>query len=200
MNVHSFAAKAFTVSGRHIGLLAVSLLLLSCTRLPEGIQPVTGFKIERYLGTWYEIARLDHSFEKGLDNVSANYTLREDGGIDVINRGYAAKDKAWSEARGKAYFVDDRDKGHLKVSFFGPFYSAYVIFELDKADYRYAFVSGYNRDYLWLLAREPVVDKGVIEGFLDRAKALGFNTGEIILVDQTRSARLIESQAPTLMK
>jgi apolipoprotein D and lipocalin family protein len=187
MNADSFFPEAFT-RGRFVCLLSVALVLVSCTRLPNGIQPVAGFEVERYLGTWYEIARLDHPFERGLDSVTANYTLRKDGGIDVINRGYASEDKEWKEAQGKAYFVDDRDKGHLKVSFFGPFYSSYVIFELDMADYGYAFVSGYNRDYLWLLARKPDVDKTVIERFLDRANSLGFNTDEIIFVDQKRSA------------
>jgi apolipoprotein D and lipocalin family protein len=161
--------------------------LVGCTQLPQGVQPVDGFEIDRYLGTWYEIARLDHPFEKGLDNVTANYALRKDGGIDVINRGYSAKDKEWNEAQGKAYFVDDRDKGHLKVSFFGPFYSSYVIFELDKADYQYAFVSGYNRDYLWLLARQPDVDKAVIERFIDHSRLLGFATDKIIFVAQGQS-------------
>jgi apolipoprotein D and lipocalin family protein len=184
MNANGFVLKAFHALGRHIGLLAVSLSLLSCTRLPEGIQPVAGFEIERYLGTWYEIARLDHPFERGLDNVTANYTLRKDGGIDVVNKGYSTEDKEWKEAQGKAYFVDDRDKGHLKVSFFGPFYSAYVIFELDKADYRYAFVSGYNRDFLWLLARTPEVDKTVIEHFLDHSRSLGFATEAILFISQ----------------
>jgi apolipoprotein D and lipocalin family protein len=170
-------------------LLAVSLMLTGCTQLPQGVQPVDGFEIDRYLGAWYEIARLDHRFERGLDNVTANYVLRKDGSIDVINKGYSTEDKRWKEAQGKAYFVDDRDKGHLKVSFFGPFYSPYIIFELDKTDYQYAFISGYNRDYLWLLARTPEVDKAIIQRFLDHTKSLGFNTDEIIFVDQKRPAK-----------
>ncbi|MEW8056965.1 MAG: lipocalin family protein [Candidatus Thiodiazotropha sp.] len=167
--------------------MAVCLVLASCTQLPRGIQPISGFEIDRYLGTWYEIARLDHRFEKGLNNVTANYALRKDGGIDVINRGYSTKDKQWKEAQGKAFFVGDKQKGHLQVSFFGPFYSSYVIFELDREDYQYAFVSGYNRDYLWLLARKPNIGKKIIKRFLDHAKLFGFDTDEIIFVDHSHS-------------
>ncbi|MBW9267830.1 MAG: lipocalin family protein [Candidatus Thiodiazotropha sp. (ex. Lucinisca nassula)] len=182
-----FCVAVSDISRRIVYLLAVCLVLASCTQLPRGIQPISGFEIDRYLGTWYEIARLDHRFEKGLNNVTANYTLRNDGGINVINRGYAPKDQAWKEAQGKAYFVDDNQKGHLQVSFFGPFYSSYVIFELDKDDYQYAFVSGYNRDYLWLLARKPGIDRKIIKRFLDHSRSLGFDTNEIIFVDHSHS-------------
>ncbi|MES9848389.1 MAG: lipocalin family protein, partial [Candidatus Thiodiazotropha sp.] len=91
------------------------------------------------------------------------------------------------EAQGKAFFVGDKQKGHLQVSFFGPFYSSYVIFELDKDDYQYAFVSGYNRDYLWLLARKPGIDRKIIKRFLDHSRSLGFDTNEIIFVDHSHS-------------
>ncbi|MET0109064.1 MAG: lipocalin family protein [Candidatus Thiodiazotropha sp.] len=182
-----FCIEVSDISRRVVYLLAVCLVLASCTQLPRGIQPISGFEIDRYLGTWYEIARLDHRFEKGLNNVTANYTLRKDGGIDVINRGYSTKDKQWKEAQGKAFFVGDKQKGHLQVSFFGPFYSSYVIFELDREDYQYAFVSGYNRDYLWLLARKPNIGKKIIKRFLDHAKLFGFDTDEIIFVDHSHS-------------
>jgi apolipoprotein D and lipocalin family protein len=167
-------------------LLVVSLTLAGCTQLPEGIEPVEGLEINRYLGKWYEIARLDNRFEKGLNNVTAQYTLRSDGGIEVINSGYSARNNEWTSAQGKAYFAGEKGKGHLKVSFFGPFYSSYVIFELDKTGYQYAFVCGYNRNYLWLLARQPRIHKGVIEHFLDKAKSLGFAADEIIFVAQDR--------------
>ncbi|MES9970342.1 MAG: lipocalin family protein [Candidatus Thiodiazotropha sp.] len=165
-------------------------MLSGCTQLPQGVAPIEGFEIDRYLGTWYEIARLDHPFERGLDKVTATYALRKDGGIDVVNRGYSAKDKRWKEAQGKAYFVDEKNQGHLKVSFFGPFYSSYVIFELDKTNYQYAFVSGYNHNYLWLLAREPRVDKETIQRFLDLSRSLGFATEDILLVSQDRADTL----------
>ncbi|ANQ19343.1 lipocalin family protein [Vibrio natriegens] len=171
--------------------LIKSLLLLSvavlfgCTSKPEGIEPIQNFELKPYLGKWFEIARLDHSFERGLSNVTAEYELREDGGVTVINRGYSQEEQSWKQAEGKAYFVDEPSTGHLKVSFFGPFYSSYIIFELGE-DYDYAFISGYNRDYLWLLSRQPQVDSATLERFKQVARDKGFAVGELILVDQTQ--------------
>ena len=165
--------------------LIVGLIgLASCTSLPEDIEPVTGFESDRYLGTWYEIARLDHSFERGLTNVRAEYSRKDDGSIKVINRGFNTEEGQWEEADGRAVFVEDQNTGHLKVSFFGPFYASYVVFELDKADYSYAYVTGYNRDYLWFLSRTPEVSEEAIAAFRDRATAEGFNLDELILVGQ----------------
>lgn len=172
---------------RALLVLLLGNALASCTGTPEGVEPVSGFELERYLGKWYEIARLDHSFERGLEQISAEYSLREDGGVRVINRGYSLKDGGWREAEGKAYFVRNPDEGYLKVSFFGPFYGAYVVFGLDKENYEYSFVTGPNRSYLWLLSRSPVVSPEVLELFVERAKALGFATDELIFVDQGRS-------------
>ena len=166
-----------------LGLLASAAMLAGCTGLPEGVRPVGEFDLERYLGKWHEIARLDHSFERGLSRVTAEYSLREDGGVRVVNRGFDREAGAWDEAVGKAYFVEDEDTGYLKVSFFGPFYGSYVVFELDP-DYRHAFISGPNRDYLWLLARTPTVDEAVLERFRARATELGFDLSELILVEQ----------------
>ncbi len=163
--------------------LALVILLAGCTGLPPGVTPVTGFQAERYLGTWYEIARLDHSFERGMSRVTAQYTQRGDGGIDVLNRGYVDADKAWKEARGKAYFVEGPDKGYLKVSFFGPFYGAYGVFELDQQDYRYAMVSGPDTSYLWLLARNPTLDTTTRDRLVARAATLGFDTTQLIFVE-----------------
>ena len=112
-------------------LLLLTALLAGCVGRPDGVEPVSGFDIDRYLGTWYEIARLDHSFERGLSRVTANYSPRADGGVRVVNRGFDAAAGEWREAEGKAYFVEDPDLGYLKVSFFGPFYGAYVVFRLD---------------------------------------------------------------------
>ena len=166
-------------------LILGTLMLGACTGLPEGIEPVRQFNPDRYLGKWYEIARLDHSFERGLSRVTAEYSARDDGGIRVINRGYDAEKGTWKEAEGKAYFVRGRDEGYLKVSFFGPFYGAYVVFGLDQEDYATSFVSGPDRSYLWLLSRTPTVAPPVLERFVDQAKALGFATDELIMVDQT---------------
>ena len=165
-----------------VGLIAVA----GCTGLPEDIEPVTGFESDRYLGTWYEIARLDHSFERGLTNVRAEYSRNEDGSIKVINRGYNAKEGKWEEADGRAVFVEDEKTGHLKVSFFGPFYASYVVFELDKEASSHAYVTGYNRDYLWFLSRTPEVSEKAIEAFKDRARAEGFDLEELIVVEQEK--------------
>lgn len=161
----------------------IVFFLTGCTGTPEGITPVKGFDKDRYLGTWYEIARLDHSFEKGLSKVSAQYTLRDDGGIKVVNRGYSAEDEEWQNAEGKAFFVDDPDTGHLKVSFFGPFYASYVVFELDKTNYDYAFVTGYNKDYLWLLARSPDISEELKQRFLTTVKNNNYDLNELIWVE-----------------
>jgi apolipoprotein D and lipocalin family protein len=164
--------------------LLLSLALTGCVGIPEGVQPVQGFELDRYLGKWYEIARLDHSFERGLSQVTAEYSLRNDGGVRVVNRGYSVVDGEWQEAEGKAYFVEGADSGYLKVSFFGPFYGSYIVFELDAEDYQYAFVSGPDKSYLWLLARAPTVSDGLKDRFLERAAALGFQTDELIFVNQ----------------
>jgi len=169
--------------------LALALLLglaAACVRVPDGIEPVTEFELERYFGTWYEIARLDHRFERGLDNVSARYEPAADGSIKVINRGYARDKGEWDEAIGTARRAGAPDEGYLKVSFFGPFYAAYVIFELEREDYRYAFVTSSNRSCLWLLSRTPTVSNAVLEAFRTRARELRFELDDLIIVDQSR--------------
>jgi len=161
------------------------LFLVGCTGLPDGIRPVTGFELPRYLGTWYEVARLDHSFERGLSQVTAEYSLNSDGSVRVLNRGYSAEKGAWKEAQGRARFVDADNVGHLKVSFFGPFYGAYVIYELDHGDYQYAFVTSYKRDFLWFLSRTQEVDPALRSRFLLQAAELGFDVEALIWVDQS---------------
>lgn len=170
---------------RRLLLTLLPLLLAGCVAVPDGLQPVSGFLPERYLGRWYEIARLDHGFERGMSRVTAEYRKRSDGGLDVINRGYLADSKTWKEASGKAYFVESPDIGYLKVSFFGPFYGSYVVFELDRQDYRYALVAGPDRSYLWLLARSPTLDAATRERLVARAAALGFDTSKLIFVDHS---------------
>lgn len=169
---------------RAASLLLLLLALASCTGIPKGATPVTGFELDRYLGQWYEIARLDHRFERGLSHVSAEYSLRDDGDVRVVNRGYDARRGEWREAVGRARFVESPDIGRLKVSFFGPFYGGYNILVLDPG-YRYALVSGPNHDYLWILARTPTLAPATIAGLLETASALGFDTGALIWPDQT---------------
>jgi apolipoprotein D and lipocalin family protein len=160
----------------------LTLLLTGCLSIPENIKPIDDFNIERYLGKWYEIVRLDHSFEQGLTSVSAEYSLRSDGGLRVMNRGYSQKDNKWKEIEGKGYSVHRKDQGFLKVSFFGPFYGSYVIFDLDRENYSYALVSGPNKSYLWLLARSPRMNDDFKKRLVDKAAALGFDTKKMIYV------------------
>ena len=159
-----------------------TLFLSACMGMPEKVQPVDNFELQRFLGTWYEIARLDHSFERGLSQVTAQYTLQNDGVVEVKNRGFKADQDKWKEAVGKAKLAGDADEGYLKVSFFGPFYSSYVIFELGE-NYDYAFVSGFNNDYLWLLARTPVIDETLKQRFINEAQKKGFDTQQLIFVE-----------------
>ena len=167
-----------------LGTALLGLALLGCLGKPDTVQPFNPFALDRYLGRWYEIARLDHSFERGLDNVTAQYTLREDGGVSVTNRGFLTAEKRWKEAQGRAYFVNGTEEGYLKVSFFGPFYGSYVIFELDSERYQYAFVAGPDTSYLWLLSRTPEVDPALIDRFVEQAGQRGFDTGNLIFPQQ----------------
>jgi len=159
-----------------------SVFVSACTGLPQGTSAVSGFEVDRYLGTWYEIARLDHRFERGLTNVTAEYTLQDDGGLRVVNRGFSTKTEEWDEAVGKAYLVGSPDVGQLKVSFFGPFYGGYNILELDKEDYQYALVAGPNRSYLWILARSPDLSESKVQSLVEKARGLEFPVNDLIYV------------------
>jgi apolipoprotein D and lipocalin family protein len=166
-----------------LGIALLTSLFTGCTGIPKNVEPVSGFDLERYLGKWFEIARLDHSFERGLSRVTAEYTMREDGGVRVLNKGYSKTADEWDDAEGKAYFVEDATTGHLKVSFFGPFYASYVIAMLDKENYQYAFITGPDTSYLWLLARTPEVDETVRQAFMEFAQSKGFASEELIWVE-----------------
>lgn len=161
-----------------VAFLAV-LALGGCTGMPEGVVPVDGFRLEHYLGTWHEIARLDHSFERGLTAITATYSPRDDGGIDVLNQGWDTEQGLWRKARGRAYFIGNPDTASLKVSFFGPFYGGYHVFALDP-DYGWALVSGPSRDYFWILARQPELPPDVLSGLMERARRAGFDTDGLI--------------------
>lgn len=166
--------------------LLIALMLSGCLGMPDSVAPVQQFELEKYLGKWYEIARLDHSFERGLNNISAQYSLNNKGGVKVVNRGFSIKDNEWQEAKGNAYFVKSEDQGYLKVSFFGPFYGSYVIFDLDKDNYQYAFVSGPDTSFLWLLARTPEISPEVKARFIEQSKARGFATDDLIFVEHNK--------------
>ena len=147
------------------------------------VRPVTDFDLDRYAGTWYEIARLDHKFERGLSRVTARYEARKSGGVTVVNRGWSEKKRKWSEAVGKAYFRGRADVGDLKVTFFWPFYGSYIVFALDHAAYQWALVSGDSPKYLWLLARTPQIPDDLKQQLLEKAKAAGYDTSKLIFVD-----------------
>lgn len=166
-------------------LLAAWLLLIGgCTGIPDGMQAVSGFDLNRYLGRWYEIARLDHSFERGLSKVTADYSLNDDGSVRVLNRGYDAASGEWQEAEGRALLQDEAiSAASLKVSFFGPFYAGYHVIALDP-DYRWALVSGYNRDYFWILARTPTLDEPTRGELVALAAAAGIAVDQLIWVAQ----------------
>lgn len=173
--------KNRTFKLRKLLLSVVALLsMTSCVMTSDKFTAVEDFSLHRYLGTWYEIARLDHSFERGLSQVTATYSLREDGGVRVINRGFSAEKSAWKSAEGKAYFIGDTATGALKVSFFGPFYGAYYIVALDHDGYQYSLVAGPSHKYLWILARSPELEPATLDQLLEEARKLGFETDQLI--------------------
>jgi apolipoprotein D and lipocalin family protein len=175
---------------RYKFLLLLLPLLSACMGVPDNVTVVNSVDANQYLGQWYEIVRLDHSFERDLEQVTATYSLREDGGIKVINKGFNPKTNQWKEAEGKAYFIDplNADKsntGRLKVSFFGPFYGAYNIIELDKPYYNYVMLCGPNKSFFWILSRTPQLPYPIKQQLISKAKELGFATDKLIYVNQS---------------
>jgi apolipoprotein D and lipocalin family protein len=168
-------------------LLFVLFGLAACsTTPPEGMTAVTPFDIQRYAGKWYEIARLDHSFERGLTDISANYRQLDDGSVEVTNRGYDTKKGEWRQAVGRVLFTGEPTRASLKVSFFGPFYGGYHVVALDQQNYRWAMVVGPDRDYLWILARDKQLPAPIREQLVAQAKEQGIDVGKLIWVAQTR--------------
>lgn len=167
--------------------LSVLLGLTACsTDAPKGVVAVTPFDINRYVGKWYEIARLDHTFERGMTDVSANYRLQDDGSVEVINRGFDTNRSEWRDAVGKAKFTGDANRASLKVSFFGPFYGGYHVVALDQQGYRWAMVAGPDRGYLWILARDRQLPLEIQDQLLKRATELGFEPQKLIWVSHSR--------------
>jgi apolipoprotein D and lipocalin family protein len=171
-----------------LGTITLAMMLTGCsTAPPAGLSSVTPFEVNRYLGKWYEIARLDHSFERGLTDVSATYALKSDGSLEVINRGFNTKKNDWKSATGRALFTGSPQQGSLKVSFFGPFYGGYHVLALDQAGYQWALVSGPDREYLWILARTKVLAPAIRDQLVAEAKKMGFATDKLIWVEHTRT-------------
>jgi lipocalin len=149
----------------------------------EKLSTVKEVNIEKYQGTWYEIARLPNSFEKGLKCVTANYSLMNSGKIRVVNKGFSAKKNSYKTAKGVAWVPDSEFPGQLKVRFFWPFAGNYYIIALDK-DYSYALVGDPSRKYLWVLSRTKTMDQPLYEELLNTAKAKGFPVNLVIKVKQ----------------
>ena len=166
-------------------ILAVMIGFGSCTSIPKGAVAVKPFDIEKYLGKWYEIARMDFRFERDLNNVTANYSRNDNGTIKVDNQGYNYVTKEWKQAIGKAKPAGQPDEARLKVSFFGPFYSAYNVIALD-SEYKYALVAGKNLKYLWILSRETTVPESVKNSYLKIAQDLGFDIAALIWVEHDK--------------
>lgn len=168
--------------------VAVAAAAAACTRsimtrTPHGIDPVRDFDVTRYMGKWYEIARLDHRFERGMTNVTATYSLNDDGTVQVVNRGL--RDGERKSIQGTARFLDEPSVASLGVTFFPGFPGGYHVFALDP-DYRWALVSGPNRGYFWILARQPQMDDATWQRLVGIAQDNGFDVNGLIRVDHTR--------------
>lgn len=185
----SFGTRNFPhASERGFGFFllgTVALVLAGCASgPPAGVDPVTSFDPERYLGTWYEIARYDHGFERELTHVSATYTEKPDGSIEVANRGYHTGRQAWQDITGSARLSGDPETGSLLVTFFPPFESGYHVFDLDRRNYQWALVAGANRNYLWILSRTPEISPSLRRSLEDKVVAAGYDPEKLIEVDQ----------------
>ena len=176
-------------SAKLLTIFSLALVYAGCaTGLPSKVEPIDGFDAEQYLGMWYEIARLDHRFERNMNDVTAAYAFKDNGDIRVLNRGFDEKRNKWRSAQGKAKFREKNDVGSLKVSFFGPFYGGYHVVELDK-NYTYALVAGPSLKFLWILSREPYLDKNIVEQLVSKANSLGFDTDSLIWVTHDRTGQ-----------
>ena len=181
-----FLPTAWRSASSCLLLLATVLSLSACsTAPPAGVTVVSPFDLNRYAGKWYEIARLDHSFERGLSDVSASYQQQADGSVQVINRGYNSQRGDWKQVTGRALFTGEAQRASLKVSFFGPFYGGYHVVALDP-QYRWSMVIGPDRDYLWILARDKQLTPEVRAQLLNQARELGIKVERLIWVEQGR--------------
>ncbi len=170
-------------------LLAGVLPMMACTKDYFDNSTVSQFDLSRYLGTWYEIARFNHSFERGMDNAMAQYILQDDGTVVVLNTGW--KNGKYKIAEGKAKYPDpEKEPGALKVSFFMFFYSEYNVMMVDE-NYTISLVGSKKDNYLWILSRTPEPDQDLLQAVLAEAEARGYDTSKLIWVDQSRN---IEAQ------
>lgn len=166
-------------------ILIMTALFASCVSIPQGVTAVSSFEKAKYLGKWYEIARFDFRFEKGLNNTTAEYSLNSNGTIKVVNRGYDYEKKIWKESIGKAKFVGNDSNAMLKVSFFGPFYAGYNVIAIDP-EYKYALVSGSSFDYLWILSREKSIPADIKSLYLEKAEKLGYKVSNLLWIEHDK--------------
>jgi apolipoprotein D and lipocalin family protein len=165
-------------------------ILLTSSKMNETMidnSVVKKLDVQKYLGTWYEIARYDHFFERGLVGVTANYSLREDGLIKVTNSGFKnSLDGKLSQAIGKAKIPDPvNEPAKLKVSFFLFFYADYFVMELDK-DYQWAVIGSNTDKYLWILSRTPQIPDQLYNELLQKLKKRGYDVSSLIKVVQKK--------------
>ena len=158
--------------------ICMVLLFTACSSKNPPLQTVQKVDINRYLGTWYEIARYEHFFEKDCKNVSANYSMLDEQTIKVVNRCTNMLTNEKKEAIGRAYATDDTNS-KLKVSFFRPFYGDYWVMILDE-NYDYVVVGTPSREYLWILARKPILDEKIKNEILQKLPNLGFDASKLI--------------------
>ncbi len=168
-----------------LALFTMIALLNSCSYIPKNAKAVSNFSSQKYLGKWYEIARFDYRFEKNLNNVTAEYSMNENGTIKVLNKGFDYKKDKWKSSTGKAKFTGDKNIGALKVSFFGPFYAGYNVIDIDD-DYKYALVIGKSTKYLWILSRTTTIPENIKLEFLNKAQSLGCDTTKLIWVEHNK--------------
>lgn len=166
-----------------LGILGLIALKSCSAGIPEKATAIQNFESQKYLGKWYEIARFDYKFEKNMNQVTATYSKNPDGTIKVENRGYDYVKKEWKQSTGEAKFVNSDNEARLKVSFFKPFWSGYNVIDLDE-NYKYALVAGKNLEYLWILSREKTIPDDIKKRFLEKAKSVGYNTTNLIWVEQ----------------
>lgn len=155
----------------------------ACAEVSNGAKAVSPFELNKYLGKWYEIARFDMRFERNLINVTATYSMNENGTVKVLNAGLDTVKNVWKQAIGKAKFAGDKNEARLKVSFFGPFYAPYNVIALDD-EYTYALVVGNDFKYMWFLSREKTMPEEIKQQLLKQARDLGFDVNKLIWVKQ----------------
>jgi len=174
---------------RKLALLILTFIVMtvfySCSSIPKGAVAIEPFVKDKFLGKWYEIARLDFKFERGLNNTTAEYSLNKNGTIKVDNKGYDAKKGKWSQAIGKAKFVKEDSIAMLKVSFFGPFYAGYNVISIDP-EYKYALISGSSLKYLWILSRNASIPDVIKNKYLKIAKEIGYNISDLLWVEHNK--------------